>query len=427
MDFSNFSIFIGRFHPLLVHLPIGFLLLAMIFEVATRFKWLKDTQKVISFTLLVGGISAVGTCILGYLLGQSGSDYNETTLDNHQWGGIITTLIAFGCYFIKNKKLHPFIYPSLLGLLVVVMSYTGHLGGNLTHGSTYLTQYAPIQFGDDDVESYAVATTPEEVIVYGHLVKPILEIKCTSCHNQDKKKGQLSLSSKEDILKGGKNGAFIVSGDAEASSFIQRVSLPHGHEDIMPPEGKKGLSDDEIALVTLWINQGEGSFDTLYSALDIQEELHAYCMTKLGFVAAPKDQITLAEIPQSNIKKLEEKGFQIRELVPGTNAYDITLPIKTNQAKELLHKLSEIKDNIVWLDLKGHHLDDKSVKLIAEFSELRKLNLSKNPITDKGVKSLQQLKHLEVLNLHSTKITEASLAYFEGHESVKKIYSWNSF
>lgn len=399
----------------------------MFLEIATRLKWLKETDKVISFTLLIGGFSAIFTCILGYLLGQSGDDYNTTTLDYHQWGGIITTLIAFGCFFLKNKVIHQSIYPVFLFLLIVVMSYTGHLGGNLTHGSTYLTQYSPIQIGDSNQEQYALANSPDEVILYGHLVKPLLEAKCISCHNQDKKKGQLSLSSKNDILKGGKNGGFIIPGNAKSSSLIQRVSLPHGHEDVMPPEGKKELSDEEIALLTLWINQGQGSFDTLYSDLEIEEDLHTYFMTSLGFSALPNDQITLNKIEKSSIDRLREKGFQIRELVPGTFAYDVTLPIKTNHIKDFINDLSTIKNNIVWLDLKNHKVDDESLKIISKYSELRKLNLSNNPITDKGVELLLELKYLEVINLHSTKITEASLGYFEEHENIQKIYSWNTF
>ena len=45
MYFLEFSNFLGRFHPLLVHLPIGFLILAVLFSI-------KQKDKNLSFTMI---------------------------------------------------------------------------------------------------------------------------------------------------------------------------------------------------------------------------------------------------------------------------------------------------------------------------------------------------------------------------------------
>ena len=81
--------FIGRFHPLVVHLPIGFILLAAILEILNqRYRdEFHNLDTAISITLFCGGAGAVLSAIIGYLLSQDGG-YDEQTLFWHQWLGI---------------------------------------------------------------------------------------------------------------------------------------------------------------------------------------------------------------------------------------------------------------------------------------------------------------------------------------------------
>jgi WD40 repeat protein len=80
----------------------------------------------------------------------------------------------------------------------------------------------------------------------------ILKENCVSCHNSDKKKGKLILTSREGALAGGESGPALVVGKAAQSRMIEALSSaadPH-----MPP--KEQLSDAEIALLTTWIDSG---------------------------------------------------------------------------------------------------------------------------------------------------------------------------
>ena len=45
----DISSFFGRFHPLVVHLPIGFILLAVILEIYAGYKKINISVRVISF------------------------------------------------------------------------------------------------------------------------------------------------------------------------------------------------------------------------------------------------------------------------------------------------------------------------------------------------------------------------------------------
>src|SRR5205814_7990213 len=76
----------------------------------------------------------------------------------------------------------------------------------------------------------------EDKVDFGKQIVPILKDNCFKCHGAEKQKAKLALHTPEAITKGSKDGPIIVKGDPSKSSFYTRVTLPPGHEDIMPPE-----------------------------------------------------------------------------------------------------------------------------------------------------------------------------------------------
>ncbi|HUH45865.1 MAG TPA: DUF2231 domain-containing protein, partial [Arenibacter sp.] len=150
MDSSvpDLVLFLGRFHPVVVHFPIGFLFFAFILEVYGRRKKTPQYSGAVSLALLSGAISALLASILGYMLSQSG-DYGQSALDRHFWFGVATTLTTFFAWALRSDKIK---VPPLKGarpniatltLIVVLVSVTGHYGGDLTHGEDYLVRYTP--------------------------------------------------------------------------------------------------------------------------------------------------------------------------------------------------------------------------------------------------------------------------------------------
>lgn len=84
-------------------------------------------------------------------------------------------------------------------------------------------------------------------------VLPIFREKCCSCHNADKKKGGLDLTSHGQALAGGGSGAVIAAGDPDASYLWQLVT--HASEPKMPPESDK-LPDAALDVIRRWIVAG---------------------------------------------------------------------------------------------------------------------------------------------------------------------------
>ncbi len=93
----------------------------------------------------------------------------------------------------------------------------------------------------------------QEKITFQDHVLPLVEANCAKCHNADKKKGDLDLTSYSGALAGGASGKVIVPGDADASKLVKVIT--HAEEPTMPPNRGK-MADKEIAVFKKWITGG---------------------------------------------------------------------------------------------------------------------------------------------------------------------------
>src|SRR5438309_1202905 len=101
-------------------------------------------------------------------------------------------------------------------------------------------------------EAQAAPKSPP--VQFSTQVLPILAHRCFECHGNGKRKGDLELTSREALLKGGKDGPAIIVGKSAESQLIQRVTNSDPDER-MPNKGEP-LAKDEIAILKAWIDQG---------------------------------------------------------------------------------------------------------------------------------------------------------------------------
>jgi len=99
----------------------------------------------------------------------------------------------------------------------------------------------------------AAGATAQEKTTWEDHVFSLMESSCVSCHNPDKAKGGLDLSSYSNLLKGGSSGGSVVPGDPDAS-LLYKVTA-HLEEPFMPHKKDK-LPDAQIALLKNWIAGG---------------------------------------------------------------------------------------------------------------------------------------------------------------------------
>ena len=91
------------------------------------------------------------------------------------------------------------------------------------------------------------------MVDYERQVQPLFKSYCLECHSQDKRKGGLSLAAYADVLDGGRSGAVIRPGSADTSLITHRLTGKVG--DQMPLD-ELPLSDAELGIIRLWIEQG---------------------------------------------------------------------------------------------------------------------------------------------------------------------------
>lgn len=420
---ADWITFIGRFHPLWVHLPIGFLVLAVLLKSYGDWRKSDSFREAVSFSLLLGTGSAAIAATLGYLLSQSGG-YDGNLLDIHQVGGWATVLLS-GLAWWMSRSTRNFSTPvqyTVFGLLLVLLSVTGHYGGSLTHGEDYLTAYSP--FREKKESETRILNSLEEAILYTDVVQPILKNKCSSCHRPGKAKGELLLDSYESLTKGGENGPVILAGDAAKSELFRRVTLPESHDDFMPAEGKEPLSREEVKWISWWIEQGNADPNLLLT--QSSPKLIAWAEPRLSFSqAGPSSTTALDTALMGSLKKM---GFRVRILSHETGGLDVVLPEEIAQGKtsEFLKALVPIKDQILWLSLAQTDLQDADMTILAEFTNLRRLRIENNPVTNQGLASLPTLTKLEALNLNGTQITGKGLSHLSTLQNLKSLYIWNT-
>jgi uncharacterized membrane protein len=267
-EHAAFAQFLGRFHPILVHLPIGLLVLVPLLEIAGAFGRREDLRSAAGFVLGVAAAGALAAALDGWLLAWSGG-YGGRLVIHHMWSGmalaalVLVTAWARGVFAPEPRRWpgFAFVYGPLLLGTVALMAWTGHLGGQLSHGEDFMTERMPARLRSWlGIPLAAKPAPPAPSVgapsVYGSRISPILTRSCVSCHNPNKIKGGLRLDTYAQLMQGGDDGPVIEPWLPQESDLIRRITLPPDDDDHMPSNGKNPLSAAEIKLIEQWIADG---------------------------------------------------------------------------------------------------------------------------------------------------------------------------
>ncbi|MEP7243858.1 MAG: c-type cytochrome domain-containing protein [Gammaproteobacteria bacterium] len=438
--------FLGRFHVLLLHLPIGILLLAVVLEVASRRERFAYLAPAVNAVWLFGWISAVGTAALGYLHATEGG-FDAAAVQAHRLAGSSLAVLALGAWLLRAKVSSAYeqVWPALSLAVVALLFLTGHFGGNLTHGDTYLAQYAPAPvrrlMGVPDEQM--PRTKPKDLAsadIYLDVVAPAFQQRCSSCHNDGKKKGGLSLARYATLMKGGEHGPVVVAGDTKNSDLVRRISLPANDRDFMPHDGKTPLSAAQTEAVRWWVAAGAPRTASL-AALNPPPDIRASLETVLGFrppasgaselvagaavpLAAPAADVP---VPDAGVvDALESNGFVVRAIAIGSPLVQVDYTASRPVTDADLAELAKIARQVYALNLRGAGITDAQLKGFGQFENLAWLRLELNPVTNAGLVPLRQLDKLQYLNLHGTKVSDAGLASLGGLASLRELFLWQT-
>jgi len=409
---------VGRMHPLLLHLPISFLLLSIIWLIVIE-KRNKENLFIIEtgdWLLLISALTASLTALMGLLLSKE-PNYESDALFWHKWDGIILSLIIAAWYaFRKEIRLSKRINITFAVSGFILVCLTGHLGSTITHGQDYLIE--PIL-----TEQANTSILLEEAYVYKDMVKPILQAKCMRCHNNKKSNGELNMSTEELLLKGGKSGKLWDLSEKEYGLLLERIHLPEELKKHMPPKGKPQLTEDEARIIYYWIKSGA---DFKKKVIEFPEQDTLRILAAAIFKTIETDHFDFSAASDATIKKLNTNYRAVYPLSINSPALGVDIygaPFyNSNSLKELL----EVKDKIVSLNLNKMPVNDEDLKTIGSFINLRKLNLSFTNITGKTLNELGSLNKLKSIALSGNSLTPASLNAIKHLPSLSRVYLWST-
>jgi uncharacterized membrane protein len=428
---QDFLFFLGRFHVLALHLPIGIVIAAVALDWTARRPRYAPLAGVSPFLWGAAAISAVLTAVLGYLhFGEGG--FTGPSASAHRLWGTVTAVATVGVWWLAARGPAGALRLAAGIAMLALVSITGHYGGNLTHGTTYLEEYAP-QFLRSLLGAEARRPRPTSVAAadpYLDVVQPLLEQRCGTCHNDDKREGSFSVASYDSTLAGGDTGLAVVPGDVESSELFYRITLPPEDEAVMPAEGKTPPTADQIEILRWWIGAGAPRATTV-GALGVSADVEALLAAELALDGAPAANAAspaAATADAALVTRLFEAGFLVRQvsqqdarLVVTVNSPGTELPESSFTA------LAAAAAVIVDLNLGNSGLDDRELASIGPMPAVTHLRLARNSLTDASAAALAALPKLEHLNLYDNAgVTDAGLEALAASSSLREVYVWQT-
>ncbi|GJQ30937.1 MAG: hypothetical protein HBSAPP03_28210 [Phycisphaerae bacterium] len=410
---------LGRFHPVVLHVPIGLLVGVVVLEIAARRHpdRFAPARTMLAWLLVLAAAFAIGT---GLLLQQE-PGYGGETLTLHLWTGVGfgvgTLLFAAWCSLGGHAR------PNAAGLarallLLPVLGLgiaAGHLGGTLTHGENFLTAHLSPAPAPHDTHFDAV-------------IRPILQSTCWSCHGPDKDKGGLRLHTPDAIMLGGDTGPAIYPGNAHESELLRRLLLPLDDDDHMPPKNKPQPTPVQIAAIEAWINAG-ASFDA--PASPGTASAPASIPVAVADTAAPSTTpASLPPLDDTALSPFRTSQVHVERLSDDPNALliDFAAAAGAGHADDALAStlLSPVAEHVRDLSLARSSITDAAAPTLVRLTNLRRLNLAHTHVTSATVSRLASLPRLEELTIIGTVADDEALAGIVEAPSLRVLRVWRS-
>lgn len=363
--------FLGRLHPVVLHLPIGLLAGLALLEVVAllrRKQVPRDVRRTLVCLLAAGALASAAS---GLLLAREGGPLGEALL-RHRNLGLATTLVACVAAvaaLLPHSRRRGVAYAIALALATATMIPTGHLGGELTHGAGFLT--APFRAVDEPVRLASSEESGDDV------ARRVLDRYCVACHGEARPKGRLVLAHEAGLFVGGASGPAIVPGQPSMSELIRRLRLPADDDERMPPPTKPQPTPQEIAALERWIGE-------------------------LAPVAASTP-------PPEAIAALLERRIHVEVIDPATGYLWIDCAAARDLSPgELVGLLAPLAAHIAELSLAGTSIGDEDFIALFPLPVLQRLDLTATSCGAPSIAALAASSGLESLILHRVALDQAA-------------------
>ena len=397
--------YLGNFHPVVLHLPIGAFLFTLLLFAYQKFTKIKLTIP-IRLGLIFSFISAIVSSILGFIL-QFYGEYDNSLVNFHMWLAVITTLLIGLIYFLhKKNEDNKYIAHSFVSA-VIFMTVTGHYGGSITHGKDYLKL--------PEINQTVRFVSYDSIHVYNDVVSSIIDSKCVKCHNMSKSKGGLMLTSEEQMNKGGENGKIFLANNSSDSKLYTYLNLPLNDKMHMPPDGNSQLTENEKNIIKMWIDSG-AQFDGFTKIVDddYSNEILNYLPPLVASVDPPS---------KNSLIKLIESNFRIERISIESNFIDLKYD-GTSFGSKQFNLLLKVSENIQRLDLSNIDFSMINSTKLKKLKNLKYLNLTNTNFNSKDLYNIPET--VEILILSKNNIEPENLLEISSRPQLKKVFAYNT-
>lgn len=414
-ELSPFMQVLGRLHPMVLHFPVALLFLLLVMEAFFYFNrhLSPHLEELNRLFIALTAVSSGGVALMGFLLSHNGG-YEGSDMWWHKWTGVSVAFLAGILAWLRSVS--RLSYRIGLMISVVTVSVAGHYGASLTHGSDFVT--APLRSKTHKVENI------DSAVVFKDLIQPVLETKCVGCHNPNKIKGELLLTDKENIMKGGEGGLVLVPGSPDSSRLYSYLLLPMDDDKHMPPDGKVQLELEEIKLIHWWIAAG-ADFERKFSQGEHPDSIQAI-VKALYAPLSPLDKLNIDFVAADKIAALNNPKRGVRQVSAGKPYLDVYLANREDISPTALAELDAIREQVVSLNLSNTNTNDELLKEVAKFPHLQRLYLENTTVTDAGVNLLTDLKFLEYLNLSGTQVSRNVTPSLKKIPALNRVYVYQT-
>jgi uncharacterized membrane protein len=405
----------GRLHPMILHFPVVLVIIVVIFAL-NKIVNPKTQNAAFKTWLVFATILASGTALSGFFLSNE-DGYNAEALYSHKWSGIILSFLlllwSLGFEWINQRK---FVSGMAAVASLATVLLAGHWGSSITHGDNFVL--APILKAEEKP-----AILFDDALVYQDMVRPILEIKCMNCHNENKAKGELIMATEALLVKGGKTGKIWNLETPGFGLMMDRIHLAPENKKHMPPTGKPQLTAEEIFIIEQWLAKG-ASFQLRVNSLAENDTLRKTGSTMFGNLASQQYDFEAADA--GTIQKQNTANRSVYQLAMDVPAVAVDFYGRSQYLAAQLKELLEIKEQVVALNLNKMPVNDAEMSVVGQFKNLRRLNLSFTDITGRGLLALQSLPHLQQLSISGTTLTAKDFSALQKNASLHTIFAWNT-
>ncbi len=138
------------------------------------------------------------------------------------------------------------------------------------------------------------------------------------------------------------------------------------------------------------------------------------------------EQYDFAAASEKEIQKLSNENRVITPLFINSPALTVNFYNRAFYTSDKLKELKPLSKQIVEMNFDNMPVKDEDLKILGEFTNLRKLNLNSTAITGNTISELKKLVNLKSLSLSGTAIKAPQLVELASMPKLRSVFLWNT-